>query len=221
MDNFTGPTTNPAQTVLNPSFGITYFDHQRNLGLTYTRTISPRMTSESSLGFIRTTPSYPTPNLTQPGINFADGLYEAYNSAAGAVSGTFGNLLQVRQNFTYLRGMHTFKWGAEARFNRDTKLSANNPNGYYAFGGGPAYAPTDIPSLSGTHDIHAGDQLPDTLTSFLTGSPYSYTISVAPSMFPQGARMGDLAVRREAYNFFFQDVWKVVSPPVGHLRPTL
>jgi hypothetical protein len=209
LDDFTGPTTNPAQTVLDPSFGVTYFDHQRNLGLTYTRTISPQMTSESTIGFIRTTPSYPTPNLTQPGISFPDGLYEAYNSAAGAVSGTFGNLLQVRQNFTYLRGMHTFKWGAEARFNRDTKLSANSPNGYYTFGGGPAYAPTDIPSLSGTHDIHAGDQLPDTLTGFLTGSPYSYMKSVAPSMFPQGARMGDLAVRREAYDFFFQDVWKV------------
>ncbi len=208
-DNFFGPTTNPAQTAINPSFGVTYFDHQRNLGLSYTRTISPRMTSQTRLGIIRTTPSYPTSNLTQPGVNFADNLYEAYNSPAGGVSGTFGNLFQLRQDFTYLHGVHTLKWGAEARVNRDTRLSSNYPNGYYTFGGGPAYARTDIPSQSGTHDIHAGDQLPDTLTSFLTGSPYSYTKSVAPPMFPQGTRMGELAVRREAYSAFFQDIWKL------------
>jgi hypothetical protein len=208
-DNFFGPTTNPAQTAINPSFAVTYFDHQRNLGLNYTRTISPRMTSQSSIGLLRTTPSYPTFNQTQPGVNFADNTYEAYNSADGGISGTFGNLLQLRQNFTYLHGVHTLKWGAEARFNRDTRYSANDPNGYYTFGGGAAYAPVDITSQSGTHDIHVGDQLPDTLTSFLTGSPYSYTKSVAPPMFPQGSKMGELAVRRESYNGYFEDIWKV------------
>jgi hypothetical protein len=211
LDDFAGPTTNPDQTAVNRSFGVTYLDHQRNLGLSYARNVSPRLTSETSLGFIRTTPDYLTRNLTQPGINFADGLYEPYNSTAGAVNAVFSNLFQARQNFTDVRGTHTFKWGAEARVNRDTKIAAYSPNGAYTFGGGPTYAPTDIPSLSGTHDIHAGDQLPDTLTSFLTGSPYSYTISVAPPMFPQGAQMGELAVRRAAYNFFFQDAWKATS----------
>ena len=45
FDDFTGPTTNPAQTVLDPSFGVIFFDHQRNLGLSLTRTVSPHMTS--------------------------------------------------------------------------------------------------------------------------------------------------------------------------------
>ncbi len=208
-DNFFGPITHPAQTVLDPSFGTTYFDHQRNFGLKYTRTISSRITSESLLGFVRTTPSYTSPDLSQPGVGFADGLYLSYDSAAGYVSRTFGNLLQLAQNFTYLRGTHNVKWGAEARCNRDTLIYGDNPNGYYAFGGGPAYAPVDIPSLSGTHDIHVGDRLPDTLSSFLTGSAYSYTKSVAPPMFPQGPKIGDSAVRREAYNFYLQDVWKL------------
>ena len=209
FDNLTGPTTNPAQTALDPSFGVTFFNHQRNLGLRYTRSVSPKMTSESSLGFIRSTPNYPPLNLTQPGMNFADGLYESFNSAAGSVIGVFANLFQARQNFTYVHGKHTFKWGAEARFNRDTTLFGISPNGAYTFGGGPAYALEDIPSLSGAHDIHIGDQLPDTLSSFLTGAPHSYTTSVAPPMFAQGDHIGEVAVRRESYNFFFQDAWKV------------
>jgi hypothetical protein len=209
FNNLSGPLTNPAQTAIDPSFAIRFFDHQRNFGMAYTRTISPQMASESSFGFIRTTPNYPTLNHTQPGLGFADGLFESFNNAAGSVMGTFTNLFQVRQNFTYARGKHTFKWGGEARFNRDTAVFGMSVNGLYIFGGGAAYAPTDIPSLSGHHDIHAGDLLPDTLTGLLTGAPHSYTISVAPALFPRGDHIGEVAVRREAYNFYFQDTWKV------------
>jgi len=209
LDNITGPTTNPAQTALDPSFAVTFFNHERNFGLTYSRTLSPQMTSESSFGFIRATPNYPPLNLTQPGMNFADGLYESFNSAAGTLMAAFGNLFQARQDFTSVRGKHTFKWGAQARFNRDTTLFGIDANGAYSFGGGPSYAPENIPSLSGQHDIQVGDQLPDTLTSFLTGAPHTYTIAVAPPMFAQGNHIGEVAVRRESYNFFFQDAWKI------------
>jgi hypothetical protein len=209
FDNLTGPNTNPAQTALDPSFGVTFFNHEHNLGLRYTRSVSPKMTSESSFGLIRTTPNYPPLNLTQPGMDFADGLYESFNSAAGSVMDTFTSLLQARQNFTYAHGKHTFKWGSEARFNRDTADFGVSPNGAYTFGGGPAFALEDIPSLSSAHDIQIGDQLPDTLTSFLTGAPHSYTISVAPPMFAQGNHIGEVAIRREAYNVFFQDAWKI------------
>ena len=209
FDNIFGPNTNPAQTALDPSFAVTFFNHQRNLGLTYTRSVSPRMTSESSFGFIRATPVYPPLNLTQPGMIFADGLYQSFNSAAGTLIGAFGNLFQGRQDFTYVHGNHTFKWGAQARFNRDTTLFGISPNGAYTFGGGPSYALEDIPSSSGAHDIHVGDQLPDTLSSFLTGAPHSYTISVAPPMFPQEGHIGEVALRRQSYNFYFQDGWKI------------
>lgn len=211
FNNLTGPLTNPSQTAIDPSFAIRFFNHQRSLGMTYTRTNSPRMTSESSFGYIRTTPNYPTLNLTQPGLIFADGLYESFNAASGSVIGAFTNLFQARQNFAAILDQHTFKWGAEARFNRDTGIQGINGNGGYTFGGGPAYAQTEIPSLSGQHDIHVGDQLPDTLTGLLTATPYSHIISVAPPMFPQGDHLSESAGRREAYNFYFQDTWKVTS----------
>jgi hypothetical protein len=42
-DNLTGPTTNPDQTLLDPTFGVKYIDRQRNVVFTYTRTVSPRV----------------------------------------------------------------------------------------------------------------------------------------------------------------------------------
>jgi hypothetical protein len=52
--------------------------------------------------------------------------------------GSYGNLFQVRQNFTWVRGRHSWKAGAEARFNRDSTIFGTNPTGTYTFGGGAA-----------------------------------------------------------------------------------
>ncbi len=209
LNDVDGPLTNPSQTAIDPSFAIPFFDHQRNFGLTYSRTVSARFTFESSLGFVRSTPNFPTLNRTQPALNFADALYEGFNTPAGSIIASFGNLFQFRQNFTWTRGSHSLKFGAEARFNRDTTLFGTAPNGSYVFGGGAAYSPVEIRSRSGLHDIHPGDLLPDSLTGLLTATPFSYTVTAAPPLFAQGERMGDSAVRREAYNFYFQDNWKV------------
>jgi hypothetical protein len=64
-DNLTGPTTNPDQTLLDPTFGVQYVDRQRNVVFTYTRTVSPRFLWSSSLSVTRTTPSFPTQNYLQ------------------------------------------------------------------------------------------------------------------------------------------------------------
>src|ERR1700734_413456 len=42
FNNLFGPTTNPDQTAVDPSFGVVYVDHQRNGVLTYNQTVSPR-----------------------------------------------------------------------------------------------------------------------------------------------------------------------------------
>jgi outer membrane receptor protein involved in Fe transport len=125
------------------------------------------------------------------------------------VQAWYGNLLQARQNFIWIRGKHTFKAGGEVRLNRDTSLFGITPNGQYQFGGGAAYSPVEIRSLSGAHDVPAGGPLPDALTGLLTASAFSYTTSVAPPLFAQGDRIGDSAIHRDAYNAYFQDSWKV------------
>ncbi len=209
LNNVDGPLTNPAQTAIDSSFAVRFFDRQRNVGLSAIFTPSAFFTSESYLGFIRSTPNFPAQNHVEPGIFFADGLYEPFNLPAGTIMGAFGNLWQVRQNFAWLRDRHRWQAGFEARFNVDTTLFGVNPNGLYTFGGGAAYSPVAIRSLSGAHDIRAGDPLPDALSGFLTATPFSFAITAAPDLFPQGERMGDAAVRRQAYNLFFRDTWQI------------
>ncbi len=208
LNQVTGPLTNPDQTAIDPSFGVQFFDHQRNAGVRYTRMISPHLTSETSLSYIRSTPFFPTVNHTQPGISFADGLYQAFYLPAGSIFGSYSNLYQFKQDMAWVRGSHAFKWGVEIRVNRDSTIFGTNPNGIYEFGGGTAYSPVLIKSASGTHDILPGDPLPDSLTGLLTATPFSYNITAAASITPVGDKFDEAGVRREAYNFYFQDAWK-------------
>jgi len=211
LNQVTGPLTNPDQTAINPTFGIQFFDHQRNAGVHYTRALTPHMISDTSIGYIRSTPFFPADNHTQPGITFADGQFQPYNQPAGSIFGSYGNLYQVRQDFSWIHGAHTFKWGTEIRVNRDSTIFGVNPNGLYEFGGGLVYSPVKITSASGTHDIHVGDPLPDSLTGLLTATPYSYNIMAAASITPVGGKFNEAGVRREAYNFYFQDAWKATA----------
>lgn len=211
MDNLTGPTTNPDQTAIDPSFGITYIDRQRNGVVKLTHTASPSFLWESAISFTRSTPSFPTANRTDPALTFSDGFFEGFNSAAGSVTSAYGNLFQGRQNFTWVTGNHTIKAGVEFRANRDSTYFGTAPNGSYTFGGGTAYSPVPIRSLSGAHDIAPGAPLPDTLSALLTASPFAYTLAVAPSYFPQGDQIGVAAISRYNVNFFAEDTWKISS----------
>ena len=208
LNQVTGPLTNPDQTAIDPSFGVLFFDHQRNAGVSYTRAITPHLTSVTSLSYIRSTPFFPTTNHTQPGLTFADGLFQPYNQPSGSIFGSYSNLYQFKQDFAWTRGSHAFKWGTEIRVNRDSTIFGTNPNGIYDFGGGPAYSPVAISSASGTHNINVGDPLPDSLTGLLTATPYSYNIIAAASLTPVGDKFNEAGVQREAYNFYFQDAWK-------------
>ena len=220
LDNLTGPTTNPDQTAIDPTFAVNYLDRQRNVIGTYTRTVSPRLALVSSLSIQRSTPGFPTPNRTDPAIKFSDGLFEPFSAAAGSVMQAYGNLFQDRELVTYTTGRHAFKAGFEARLNRDTTYFGISPNGEYDFGGGTAYVHTPancapncvaIYSESGQHDLHPGDPFPDTLSSFLYGSPFAYTIAIAPPYFSNGAHIGPAAINRNNVSFFVQDTFKVNS----------
>jgi hypothetical protein len=211
LDNIDGPLTNPSQTPIDPSFAIVFRDRQRNAGISYTRTISEHLVFDAALGYERSTPQFRTLNQTQPALLFGDGLYEPFNSASGNITGDWANLYQTRENLTYTRGKHTYKIGFELRLNRDTGAYGFYPNGQYTFGGGPSYSPVEIVSNSGHSGIGIGDLLPDTLTAFLTASPFSYQIAVAPQGFPQGQNLGLTGIRRESYNAYFQDSWKAAT----------
>ncbi len=71
---------------------------------TWTRTATPRLIFESSISITRSTPGFPTTDYTDPAVKFNDGLFEAFNSAAGSVMQAYGNLFQGRENVTYTKG---------------------------------------------------------------------------------------------------------------------
>ena len=211
LDNLTGPTTNPDQTAIDPTFGVEYVDRQRNVLGTYTRTVSPRLLLESSISITRSTPGFPTPNYTDPAVKFGDGLFEAFNSAAGSVMQAYGNLFQGRQNAVFTTAHHAIKAGVDVRLNRDTTYFGISPNGEYDFGGARAYYGGSLPILSssGTHNINQSDSFPDTLSGFLSGSPFVYNVEVAPPEVSSGQHMGPAAISRNNFNFYVQDTWKM------------
>jgi hypothetical protein len=209
LDNLSGPTTNPDQTALDPSFGIDYIDRERNVVGTYTRTLTHRLSFDVSLSILRSTPGFPAANHTDPGVKFNDSLFEAFNSAAGSVTQAYGNLFQLRGNVIYTTEHHAFRFGAEGRANRDSTYYGMSVNGEYDFGGGTAYSAISIPSKSGKHNINPGDPFPDTLSAFLAGSPFNYSISIAPPYFSGGEHIGPAAVSRNNINGYIQDAWKL------------
>ena len=209
MDNLTGPTTNPDQTAIDSAFGVQYIDRQRNVVGTWIRTATPRLSFESSISIVRSTPGFPTPDTTDPGLKFNDGTYEGFDSAAGSVMQAYGNLFQGRENVAYQMGKHALKIGVEVRLNRDTTYFGSSPNGEYDFGGGTAYATEAIASQSGKHDVHVGDALPDTISAFLSGSAFAYTIAIAPPDFSGGEHIGPAAINRSNFAAYVQDTWKM------------
>jgi Carboxypeptidase regulatory-like domain len=208
MDNLTGPTTNPDQTAVDPAFAVEYLDRQRNVVGTLTTTFTPKLVLESSISITRSTPGFPTPDFTDPAVKFEDGHFEAFNSAGGSVMQAYGNLFQERENISYTAARHIIKAGFEIRENVDTTYFGTSPNGEYDFGGGTAYATEAIASNSGKHDINIGDPLPDTLSGFLSGSPFAYIVAVAPPGISGGAHIGPAAINRGDYNWYVEDTWK-------------
>ncbi|HYK91292.1 MAG TPA: TonB-dependent receptor plug domain-containing protein, partial [Acidobacteriota bacterium] len=211
MENIIGPTTNPSQTAIDPSYAQLFTEGYRSAVLHYVRVPSSTLTMVSTVGFIRSTPQYASLNQTQPGLTFANKLFEAINSQAGGFRGLTGNQLQLRQTLAKIHGVHSFEMGVEVRFDRNAEINSNNVNGTFAFGGGPAYSPVTITSASGQHNINPGDLLPDTLSSFLTGTPSSYTRTIGGRGFSQGNLVAMNSIHRDAYNFYFLDNWRVSS----------
>ncbi len=208
FNNLTGPTTNPDQTAIDPTFSITYIDRQRNVAGIWTHTTSPTLLFESLLSITRSTPGFPTPNHTDPALKFNDALFEAFNAPAGSVMQAYGNLFQGRQMVTWTHHGHVVRAGVEARFNRDTTYFGTSPNGEYDFGGGSAYSTEFIPSTDGLHDVQPGNLLPDTLSGLLSGSPAAYTVAIAPPGVSDGPHTGPAAINRENYTAFLGDTWK-------------
>ena len=197
MDNLTGPTTNPDQTAIDPAFAVQYIDRQRNVVGAYTRTISPRLILESLISITRTTPGFPTTDYTDPAVKFNDGTYEAFNSAAGSVMQAYGNLFQGQQTVSYTKGSHVVQRGIRGAPQSRHNLFRHQPERRIR--------------LWRRHGLcHGGDLLAERdaqhcgrrsaaryLCGFLSGSPFVYTVAIAPSFISNGEHIGPAAIIAE------------------------
>ena len=134
-----GPTTNPDQTAIDPSFAVKFFDHQRSAAVRYSQAISPHLQFHRGSDTFAALP-FSRPAITaSPRMVYGDGLFQGFNTADGSIFGSYGNVYQIKQDMVYIHGTHSFKWGLEIRLNRDATIFGINPSGVYSFGGGTAF----------------------------------------------------------------------------------
>ena len=87
----------------------------------------------------------------------ATAYIEGFNTGDGSIYGSFGNVYQIKEDMTFTRGSHAFKFGGEnsPEQGRDD-FRRQSERRVYTFGGGTAYSQVLIPSASGQHNILPG-----------------------------------------------------------------
>jgi len=151
-----------------------------------------------------------TPNHTDPALKFNDGLYEAYNSAAGSVISGFGNLFQLQLNFAWTTARHAVKWGTEARLNRDTTYFGISPRtGNTILAAERFIRPfSSLLRVDGTN-VQPGQPLPDTLSSLLLGFRTPTRSRWRRPTHRMARTLGPAAINRNDVNAYIEDTWKI------------
>jgi hypothetical protein len=121
-----------------------------NLGVTYTRTFSPRFVNEARFDFSRLDVKFGDPNATKPGPGIQFAGTRDFNGDLSLAFGTQNNLPQSRivdvyqyqDTVTTTLGNHGLKFGADIRQQKVTNFFLPNFLGTYSFNGGnPILAP--------------------------------------------------------------------------------
>jgi hypothetical protein len=180
-------------------------------GFTYTHIFSPRFITDFRFGIMRyrndaqnqDTGSKASDELGVKGVNldwFTSGLTGVnVNGFSNPIVGFSASLPWIRaetnfdfvSNWTYVKGNHTLKWGADIRRNRDDLLQtqAYSPRGLWRFTEGPA-------SLNGDTRTSLGNSF----AAFLLDLPNEYGRDL-PGIFP--------TFRQTQIFTYFQDKWQI------------
>jgi len=130
----------------------------------------------------------------------------------------------VRDNFSLIRGKHTFKFGGEWLHTRNSQIFRGFFNGRYIFDGvtgflhyaspaslGPGFGPTAAECSDGTFtdiSLVAGGNCPD--GAAFAGGPLLLYLQHGPTTASETADQSGLAnIANEDYSLFVQDTWKV------------
>ena len=130
------------------------------------------------------------PNITGLGVNNAGG---AGNYGPNTADHQFTDKLSFVSSATYVRGKHTYKFGAEVKQDVYSDQNVQGSQGQYSFGNGPTAVPFLQTSSVGGGSIGAG------YASFILGQ-VTYTNVNAPR---------NTQMRKMNWSVFAQDNWKL------------
>ena len=196
---------------LLPSGGGTNPSHPRQVGVGWTHILSPTIINEFHYGYIRDLLGYQQPNANVP-VAANIGIQNANTSALlgglPIIGGWYGNLsyigdggpylvIEPTQQFSdavsWIKGKHTFKFGASI-IHRDVNWDqGNNAKGYFWIDDGNFGA---YPAPTSGHGTFTGYETSELLAGFMG----AYSV---------GAFSGYYQTRSWENGFFGQDDWRV------------
>jgi hypothetical protein len=183
-----------------------------NLGLTYTRTLSPRSVNEFRFNFSRLDVRFGDPTSAQPGSNnpgpgisftgtrsLAGGTLLAFGSPNNLPQSRVVDVYQFQDTVSQTLGNHALKYGADIRHQRVENFFLPNFLGTYTFASGGALPANTFFNLNGTARTTA-----TAFENFLLGRPRDIAFALGN---PQ------ISTKQNDFFFFVQDDWRI--------RPTL
>ena len=199
-----------------------YIDRQRNVVGTFTRTVSPRLIIESLHRH----------HALHTGISHAPtdrprGQIQRWTcsrpstAAGGSVMQAYGNLFQGRQNLSTLLAATPSRPDSKPASIAIPPTSASVPTANTTLAEARPTPPKPFPRQAAGTIIQPGDPLPDTLSSFLSGSPFVYTIAIAPPYFSSGPHIGPAAINRNDFNLYAPGHLEGHAALHARLRPAL
>jgi len=197
------------------------FEHAQTLRLNYDHTLTPTLLLHVGVGYsgedfadhapvrdydpfaqlglkggtlIR---QFPVINIGSAGVNFG-GLSGGSGGMGPVVQSTTGSERRPEwnSNATLVRGNHTFKLGAEARYERYPIVNTGSTAGNYTFGGGPTDQIAMTSAFSGLQNATIRGFA---FAGFLLGDVTALTLS----------QPTEIRTAKAEWGLFLQDNWKV------------
>ena len=212
LTSTTSPVPLPIQTR-QPSIPLSasqYIDRQRNVvGTLHSHRFAAPRFRVSSISITRSTPGFPTLDHTDPAVKFNDGLFEAFNSAAGTVMQAYGNLFQGRRTHVYRGQPQPSRLALRCASIATPHISASAPTANTTLAVARPTPLKPFPPQAARTTSHPATRCPTRSPAF---SPAALSSTRSPSRrltSPAEQHIGPAAISRENYNVYLQDTWKV------------
>ncbi|WP_158791211.1 TonB-dependent receptor [Granulicella sp. L60] len=169
-----------------PGFGVNFDTGAHSVNITDTYLLGSNKVNELRVAYGRSNGQFdPQDTSGIPRINFADQNY-SFGEAQYFPQGRLFNVYQINDTFSWVKGRHSLKFGADVRYIQDNSSSTTS--------GGIRGTFTFAPSTDANGVAHTS------LQNFLSGTPASWSRVFGATY--EGYRMW-------VPGFFAQDEWKI------------